>query len=412
MECYVPWRFFVSSNPSSQLQALVHKSQQSFATIFGASPEIIACAPGRLNLLGDHIDYNDGVVLPFAIDRHHVIALRRRIGQGKSVRLWSDHFGKSVSFDLEAELPKLSQDENWLRYPWGVTREFQKQGANVPPFDAVVVGNLPVGCGLSSSAALEVGFAFALCELCDHALTPLDLARLCQRAEHDAAGVPCGMMDQVASIFGQAGCIVAFDCRSITIELLPWDLSEFALLVTDTGVRRHLAEGPYAARRQTCQTVLGQTGLPTFRQMTLSDLNSKKDHFNEAEFRIARHVVNEIDRVEQARHAILSSDWEKLGELMFASHASLRDDYQVSWTVADELVDFSRTHGALDGVLGCRMMGGGFGGCVITLVHRASLPAWQSKIQKRMKDQIGGGCWQEEFVPAPGARLVSKFNEH
>jgi galactokinase len=394
------------TSPSPRLHALLHKSEDCLAKVFQSSANVVACAPGRVNLLGEHIDYNDGIVLPFAIDRHIVVAIGTPPDGGSAVRLWSDHGGISGTIGLDGGLLGARPDDRWLQYPWGVARGFQQRGAEMAPFIGVIVGDLPVGGGLSSSAALEVAFALALAGFLGHTVLPMELAILCQCAEQVAVDVPCGLMDQVATIFGRANSVLSLDCQSNVIEYLPWDSHDLVVLVTDTGVRRQLAEGKYRARRQSCRDLLGKLGWKSFRQIRLDDLMSRRSAVDDMEYRLAHHVVTEIDRVDQARLAILKHDWEQLGGLMFASHASLRDDYDVSWPVADALVELARSQSPQNGVLGCRMTGGGFGGCIITLVRRDQSKTWQWELQKKVQELTGRTCWQEDFLPAQGARVI------
>lgn len=323
----------------------------------------VVVSPGRVNLIGEHTDYNDGFVLPLAIDRGLRIA-GRRIG-GTTARLASDRGGPPLQIDLSGQLSPGRSD--WGRYAEGVIAGLQRLGWEIPGFEATITADLPSGGGLSSSAALEVGIATALETLCGRALAPAEKALLCQRAEHEFAGVPCGIMDQFAVTFARQGHALLIDCRSRDVRHVPLG-DEVAMLVIDSGVKHALSDGGYATRRRECETAARLLDVPTLRDVLLDTWPTAERSLPEPERKRARHVVSENARVLTFVEAARSSDWPAAGRLMNASHASLRDDFEVS---CRELDLICATVGGLDGVFGCRMTGGGFGGCAIALVDAA-----------------------------------------
>jgi galactokinase len=314
-------------------------------------PERVFRAPGRVNLIGDHTDYNDGFVLPLAIDLECVV---RALPCG-TVRL------RSRDVAGEHELPsdgsaEPSEAPGWSSYAAGVLRALAARGRPPAGMEAAVSSSVPVGAGLSSSAALEVSLALALCHAAGFALPPLELALACQEAEQIATGVPCGIMDQLTSIAGREGCALLIDCRSLEVEPVPLP-AELAVLVVHSGVARELVDSEYAERRRECEAAAERIGVVSLRDATLAQAGAD---------RRARHVVTENARVLEAADALARGELAALGPLLAASHRSLRDDYEVSTPELDALVDCLETAGAL----GARLTGAGFGGCVVALARR------------------------------------------
>jgi galactokinase len=310
-------------------------------------------APGRVNLIGEHTDYNDGFVLPLAIDLECTVRSRPRPDGIVT--------GRSRDVAGELELPADGSAEpgdvrGWGRHAAGLARALAARGRPPTGLDVTVSSSVPVGAGLSSSAALEVALALALCDAAGFELPPLELALACQESERMATGVPGGIMDQLASICGRAGCALLIDCRSLEIEPIPLP-DELAVVVVHSGLTRSLGGTAYAERRAECERVAAELGLRALRDATPEQV---------AHSPRARHVVSENERVLEAVHALRARDADHVGELMSASHGSLRDDYEVSTPELDALV------AALDeaGALGARLTGAGFGGCVVTLADR------------------------------------------
>lgn len=321
----------------------------------------VVTAPGRINLIGEHTDYNGGLVLPMAIDRHVSIRVTPRADR---LAVWSSASEPEVvTFDLTSVIPRGVR--GWAAYPAGVIAGFQNLGWEIPGFDAAVSADLPAGGGLSSSAALEVATATALEVLGGMSLPLPAKAMLCQQAEHKYAGVPCGIMDQFAVTLARPGHALLLDCRDQTVRYVPIDERAVSVLVINSGVRHALVDGEYARRRAECANAARLLGVVSLRDVTSADLHSPVGVLPALEQKRVRHVTSEHDRTLAFVAALGRADWKSAGEAMFAGHESLRADYEVSCPELDVLVDISRE---IPGVYGCRMTGGGFGGCVIALV--------------------------------------------
>ena len=346
------------------LNLMAGRAADLFARCFGHPPRWVVAAPGRVNLIGEHTDYNDGFVLPMAIERYVVIA--GDTNAGREVTLHSVTTGETARFDIR---PKVARGEPaWSNYVRGVVAGFAERTKKLPAFDAVIESTLPLGGGLASSAALEVATATLLEAMTGQALEPIAKALLCQRAEHDFAGVPCGIMDQFTSILAQQNHAVLLDCRSRTTTAVPMTDPAITVLIINTNIRHKLAEGEYAQRRSQCEEAAGVLKVPALRDATPAMLEAARGQLDPVVFRRAHHVISENERTLQAAKAMQASDWPAAGQLMYASHASLRDDYQVSCPELDTVVEIAQEIGATGGVLGCRMTGGGFGGCAVSLV--------------------------------------------
>ncbi len=329
---------------------------------FDVEASVIAAAPGRVNLIGEHIDYCDGFVLPFAIDRYTVVAAT--VNESRKARFSSDGHD-TVTLDLDR--PMTAEEPAWANYIRGVIHGFTERGDHIPGFDAAIVSSLPVGAGLSSSAALECAVATMLEGILDTVLDTREKALLCQQAEHVFAGVPCGIMDQFASAFGKTNQLVLIDCRSQEPELVPFENPDLTVLVANTMVHHQLNDGGYGARRANTEQGLAILGKPSWRDVTLADVEAAWDELGDPVNRRARHVVTETARTLATAKVLRSGDFDALGVLMAESHDSLRDDYEVSCRELDIMVDLARAIGREGGVYGTRMTGGGFGGSTVTL---------------------------------------------
>lgn len=318
---------------------------------FGDKPTVVASAPGRINLIGEHTDYSGGFVFPCAIDRRVAVAL----GHGN---------GGFYSTDFAESRAASGKDGSWADYPRGVAWALANQGYELPSFQATFAGDVPLASGLSSSAAIEATTAIALDALAGLGLSRTELATLCQRAENRYVGVNCGIMDQYASLRCRAGAALRIDCRSLEAELVPLPLDQhgLSLFVCDTRVKRGLGATAYNERRASCERAAATIGVPLLRDATPDDL-AKLEGIDLAR---ARHVVSENGRVDAAVAALRAGDFAALGQLMYASHASLRDDFAVSILELDTFVETAAGQGAL----GARLTGAGFGGCAIALVDR------------------------------------------
>ncbi len=360
-------------------------------------------APGRVNLIGEHTDYNDGFVLPMAIEVGVTITAQPR--GDRLVRMKTDRMVGRLEVSLSEPLTR--GEPSWGNYVRGVLAGFQRLGVAVPGFDAEITGNLPTGGGLSSSAALEVATATLIEALTGHLLDLEDKALLCQRAEHEFAGVPCGIMDQFAVVFGRAGHALLLDCRSRERTLVPMPGGEVTVLIINTMVKHALTDGGYAKRRDQCYAAAAALGVPMLREATLAQLEAARDSMPPGDFLRARHVISENTRTLAAVEALQRADWSTLGRLMYESHASLRGDFEVSCAELDAVVDIAGQLGEAGGVMGCRMTGGGFGGCAVALVRADCLPAIQAHLEAEYERRTGIRPVMLATRPADGARRLT-----
>jgi galactokinase len=377
----------------------------AFRERFGRPPVLAAAAPGRVKLIGEHVDYCGGFVLPMAIERETVMAAAPRpmAGNAPVARVHSTAFQETVELPLVPGGSLPSDTPGWSLYVAGVIAGFLDRGATIPSFDAVIDSTVPLGGGLSSSASLEVATATLLAALADHAISPLDLAVLCQRAEHDFAGVPCGVMDQCASVLATPDHLLLLDCRSLDVVQVPFHRHDLLVLVTNSNVRHSLDDGGYAARRADCERAAAILGVASLREATLVQVEASRGELGDRGFRRARHVVTEIARTQAAATAITHGRWDEMGKLMAESHRSLRDDFEVSCPELDLLVELAASD---RGVIGTRMTGGGFGGCTVTLVEAARAEAVIAAVTQGYRLETGRECTPFTTRPAAGARLV------
>jgi galactokinase len=388
---------------SSTLERLAEATSDYFRREFGGPPQWLVAAPGRVNLIGEHIDYNDGFVLPMAIEQYCVIAGRE--APGDNAIIFSATTKDRASVSVSSQKPTLAPG-HWSNYVAGVIAGFVARGVQVPGFQAAIHSMVPVGGGLSSSAAIEVATATLLEAITGTTLDPVQKSLLCQKAEHDFAGVPCGVMDQFASVLGRADHLMLLDCRSQQIEHIPFTDPEVTVLIANTNVKHALAGGEYAERRRQCDSVVRKLGVGSLRDVTRAQLDDWQTHLDDLEFRRARHVVTEIARTVEAAAAVKVNDWPAVGRLMYASHESLRDDYEVSCAELDLLVDIARGIGPAGGVIGSRMTGAGFGGCTVSLVKTASLKTVGEWLESEYR--AGTGIEPELLTtrPARGAHVL------
>ena len=356
-----------------------------FRRMFGARPRIFR-APGRVNVIGEHTDYNDGFVMPAAIEFYTWVAGARR--GDRVLEVYSEHFDEKIrlSLDTLAGPPR----RHWSDFVRGVAAVLQNAGYNLAGANLVIYGEIPLGAGLSSSASVEVATGLALSSLSGVDVPGLDLVKLCQKAEHEYAGTRCGIMDQFIAVFGVAGHALMLDCRSLEYRLLPVP-REFRLVVCNSMVRHELASGEYNRRRADCEegVKLLQPHLPgirALRDVAVADLETWKPVLSATVYRRCRHVVMENQRVLEAAQALQSGDADRFGHLMYRSHASLRDDYQVSCKELDLLVDLASSS---PGVYGARMTGGGFGGCTVNLVRADAADSFKEHISRAYREVTG-----------------------
>ena len=333
---------------------------QKFAELYGDGA-ILFTSPGRINLIGEHTDYNGGFVFPGAVDKGIVAAIR--LNGTDSVRAFALDLNESAEFGLNEE-DKPAQ--SWACYIFGVCREIQKRGGKIGGFDTVFAGDVPLGAGMSSSAALESTFAFALNDLYNLGIEKFELARIGQSTEHNYCGVNCGIMDQFASVHGKAGHLMRLDCRSMEFNYFPFDPTKYGyrLVLVNSCVKHELVGSPYNDRRASCERVAAVLGQQFLRGATMEQLESIKDKISEEDYLRARYVIGEEQRVLDVCEALEKGDYETVGERMYQTHWGMSRDYEVSC----EELDFLATVAKECGVTGSRIMGGGFGGCTINLV--------------------------------------------
>jgi galactokinase len=377
------------------MRPIEQRAVDGYRARFGAEPTVVASAPGRVNLLGEHTDYNGGFVLPCAIERRVAVALGHASGQASSGA------GSLSSLDNDDQQPDRGpRTGGWSDYPHGVVWALEESGAPIPAFQAAITGDVPPGAGLSSSAAIEAATALALDTLCHLNITRRDLALLCQRAENAFVGVRSGIMDQYAALLCQPGSALLIDCRSLASEPVPLDLDAagLALFVCDTLVRRRLASTGYNTRRDICARAARRLGIAQLRDATLDDLA----RLSGDELRYARHVVAENARVLAGVAALRRGDFAAFGALLWQSHASLRDDFAVSTEELDAVVDVARQAGAL----GARLTGAGFGGCAIALIARERADALADAVARRFAERGYQAPESYLFSPSAGAEVV------
>lgn len=371
--------------------------REQFRKSFGREGTLYASA-GRINLIGEHTDYNGGFVFPGAIDK--VIMAEIAPNDTDKVRVYSIDINDYVEFGLNEE---DAPSQSWARYIFGVCREILKRGGEVKGFDAVFAGNVPLGAGLSSSAALESCFAFALNDLFnDNSIDKFELAKIGQSTEHNYCGVNCGIMDQFASVMGQKGKLMRLDCRSMEFEYYPFTSKGYELVLLDSVVKHELADSPYNKRRASCERVAKRLGLETLRDATMPMLKSIRTDITAEDYFRAKFVIEEKDRVLAVCDALVAGDYETVGKKMYETHRGLSDDYEVSCEELDFLNDIARECG----VTGSRIMGGGFGGCTINLVKENLLDNFIATAKTRFKEKYGHEPKVYPVVISDGAHKV------
>lgn len=370
-----------------------------FADRFGTAGTLYASA-GRINLIGEHTDYNGGFVFPGAIDK--VIMAEIRPNGIDKVRVFSIDINDYAEFGLNEE---NAPEQSWARYIFGVCREIIKRGGSVKGFDAVFAGNVPLGAGLSSSAALESCFAFALNDLFNgNAIDKFELARIGQSTEHNYCGVNCGIMDQFASVFGKKDHLMRLDCRSMEYEYFPFHPEGHKLVLVDSVVKHELADSPYNKRRASCERVAKRLGVETLRDATMEMLNAAKSDITAEDYLRAKFVIEEKQRVLDVCDALVAGDYETVGARMYETHHGLSKDYEVSCEELDFLNDIARECG----VTGSRIMGGGFGGCTINLVKDELYDHFIAEAKARFNERYGHEPKIYDVIISDGARRVEK----
>ena len=369
------------------LHPIITQARDAFESVFEDQADVVVQAPGRVNLIGEHTDYNAGFVFPSAIDRWVVVAARSRADS--RVRIYSAMHEEVAEFRVN---DVLEAQGNWADYPKGVVREFQKLGYSLCGFDAAIVGNVPMGAGLSSSAAVEMAVGKGLVVLNRVEISGPDLALLGQRAENHFVGVNCGIMDQFISANGRAGHALFLDCRDLSFDLVPLFGDDVQIVICNSGVTRGLTDSAYNDRRSACESgvsllarAVGED-IRALRDVSMEILDVYGGALSETVLKRCRHVITENERTQRAVALLKDGDLSEFGQLMVASHESLRDDYEVSGKELDLLVEIALN---VPGVFGARMTGAGFGGCTVNIVERDAVPALTDAINEQYPRTTG-----------------------
>ena len=372
----------------------------TFSALFSGNPEIICEAPGRVNLIGEHVDYCDGFVMPFAISDRTYAAISRR--QDRKIRISSVQRPNEI-FETSLDDLQPSAKGEWERYICGVIWAFGEKVTS--GLDILVDGHVALGAGLSSSAALECSVAFGLNEIFETNLTLAQLAKLAQRAENDFVGMPCGIMDQSVSLMAQAGNALLLDCRDLSTEQIPLDLASagLELLIIDTRAHHALVDGGYAERRASCESAAAKLGIKALRDCSISQLESSRNKLTELEYIRAEHIVNDIARVHECVDRLKNNDFIAVGEILTKSHTSLRDLFEISCPELNLAVESALANKSLGG----RMIGGGFGGSAIALFKVEDVDQAKHAIAAAFK---GAEFKEPRFftsLPSAGARVTN-----
>ena len=373
------------------------KLRTAFIERFSSNPVFYASA-GRINLIGEHTDYNGGFVFPGAIDKYIMTAIN--INGTDKVRLYSVDMNQYTEFGLREEDKPAEQ---WACYVFGVCREVIKRGFEVIGFDAVFAGNVPLGAGLSSSAALESCFAYALNDLFnDNKISIFELALIGQSTEHNYCGVNCGIMDQFASVFGKKDCLMRLDCRSLEFKYFPFKPVGYKLVLVNSQVKHELVDSPYNKRRESCERVAKTLGVETLRDADMSMLEAAKAQISDEDYKRAVYVIGEKQRVLDVCEALEKGDYETVGQRMYETHHGLSKDYEVSCEELDFLNDVAKECG----VTGSRIMGGGFGGCTINLVKEDLYDTFVQTAKTKFNEKYGIEPIIIDVVISDGAHKV------
>ena len=386
---------------SSIIQMNTQAIRDKFASLYGEAGTLYT-SPGRINLIGEHTDYNGAFVFPGAIDKAMVAEIRPN-GTDR-IRAFALDLGEAAEFGLKEE---DAPQQSWARYIFGVCREIQKRGGKIAGFDTVFAGDVPLGAGMSSSAALESTFAFALDDLFSLGLTKWDMAKIGQATEHNYCGVKCGIMDQFASVFGKAGKLLRLDCKGFEYEEHPFDPKGYCLLLVDSCVKHELASSAYNKRRESCERVVATLAkrypeVKFLRDASFAQLEEVKNEVSEEDYKRAAYVIGEVERVLTVCEALDKGDYTIVGEKMYETHHGMSKLYEVSCEELDFLNDLAREFG----VTGSRVMGGGFGGCTINLLKEELHDSFIAEVKKRYEAKYGIQPKFYDVIISDGARRL------
>lgn len=370
----------------------------SFRATYGNEPELLVAAPGRVNLIGEHTDYNDGFVLPCAIDYETIVAAQHN-DSGRIKIIACDQNDETDDFDPAQ--PYASQKKEWKNHIRGVAASFRERGLPVGGMEIAVAGNVPQGAGLSSSASLGVALAKLFSEQLERGtLDATNLAQIAQQSENDFVGCACGIMDQLTSAIATSGSALQIDCRSLEVKAVAVP-AELGLLVIHSGIKRGLVDSAYNERRAQCERAARHYDVPTLRDLTNEKLETNRAGLDDLSYRRARHVVTENDRVLEATEALENGNIAQLSQLMTQSHASMRDDFEITLPAIDQLVEMVGS--VLNDSGGVRMTGGGFGGCIVVLAERDRLDAVRAKVERDYRTPDGSKVQIFTCQPSSGA---------
>ncbi|MDL2278649.1 galactokinase [Parabacteroides sp. OttesenSCG-928-G07] len=376
---------------------MLNKIRTKFKELYQTGGSVYT-SPGRINLIGEHTDYNGGFVFPGAIDKGMIAEIK--LNGTNTIRAFALDLNESAEFGLqEADLPQAG----WAKYIFGVCREITKRGGTIQGFDTVFAGDVPLGAGMSSSAALESTYAFALNDMLQLGIDKFELAKIGQATEHNYVGVKCGIMDQFASIFGKNGSLIRLDCRSLEYKYFPFNPKGYKLVLLDTLAKHELVDSPYNKRRESCERVAAKLNVEFLRDATLDMLKSVKAEITEEDYMRAEYVIEEIQRVLDVSDALEKGDYETVGQKMYETHAGMSKLYEVSCEELDYLNDIAKKCG----VTGSRVMGGGFGGCTINLVKDELYDAFIKEAFAAYKDKFGFEPKLYDVVISDGARKIA-----
>lgn len=376
--------------------------RKKFAELYG-EPGAVFTSPGRINLIGEHTDYNGAFVFPGAVDKAMVAEIR--LNGTDRIRAYALDLDESAEFGLnEDEAPTQS----WARYVFGVAREIQKRGHKIGGFDTVFSGDVPLGAGMSSSAALESTFAFALNELFGLDIDKFELAKIGQATEHNYVGVKCGIMDQFASVFGKEGHLIRLDCKSLEYEYFPFKPVGYRLLLVDSVVKHELASSAYNKRRESCESAVAAIAkrhpeVKFLRDAPMAWLDEVKSEISAEDYMRAEYVIGEVQRVLDVCEALERGDYETVGDRMYQTHYGMSKLYEVSCEELDFLNDLAKELG----VTGSRVMGGGFGGCTINLVKEELYDTFKAEVSKRYQAKYGREPKFYDVVISDGSRRLA-----
>ncbi|WP_282088444.1 galactokinase [Aquimarina algiphila] len=379
----------------------MENDHEGFISNFKA--ELVILSPGRINFIGEHTDYNNGFVLPTAIDKKIIFSFRKN-NTDSQCNVYSQTYKKKIQFDLNTLKPS---NEEWENYILGVMNELSKLTDKIRGFDCIVKSELPIGAGISSSAALECGLAYGLNELFDLELPKITLVELSQRAEHNYVGTKCGIMDQFASVMSEDHKVILLDCKTQEYRLIDGNFDPYKILLLNTNVSHNLAESEYNTRRAECEEAVAMISesydkVKSLRDVTKSMLDEFKEKLSPLHYERASYVIEENDRVLQASESLEKGDLQRFGKLMYASHNGLQHQYEVSCKELDFLVDFSKDKTE---IVGSRMMGGGFGGCTINLIHEDYINEYVDLVTKAYKEQFDIELTSFITVPSQGTSI-------